>query len=68
MLSGEKWSATVIDRLVFVAIDVGPAPDQAGPSGSSTRSVRWLLRRLPAHIAVTPGNPELRAFIEGVVQ
>ena len=70
MLSGENWSATVIDRLVLVQIDVTPSPQtgQVEPATPSTRNVRWLVRKLPAPIAATPGNPELRAFIEGVVQ
>jgi hypothetical protein len=70
MLSGQTWSATVIDRLVFVQVYGSPSPEkgQVEPAASNPRSVRWLLRQLPAHIAATPGNPELYAFIEGVVQ
>lgn len=70
MFSGETWSASVIDRLVFVEVYVSAWPEKVKlePGGSNTWSARWLLRHLPAHIAVTPGNPELRAFIEGVIQ
>jgi hypothetical protein len=34
---------------------------------STTLSTKWYLRKLPANIAITEGNPAILAYIEGIV-
>ena len=53
-------------RYVEVGLQ-GPYVELA-PGASSSWTVRWFLRRLPAGISIKAGNAELLGFVRGVVQ